>query len=329
MLHVVTLCYTMLHLVLRYVTLHYMHVTWCYVHLYILGNDTIVGDPVYTVPLQTSPEIVAENPDLANLSLCYEIHGIANRFFNLVSDQCVSITAEYHQSVNNSRLNVIGRIGVLAVDDNGDCQHITVDGDGCIASVGTTAVTRTAPYNNSGIRVRMNRRYYRIAVPNCELQDLVVWAVCEDQNSLKFVITRGFNLQPTSHGLVGKSYIKKVAMFYVILFLYAYIAQFWNIPVEFSSFTGPTPNDEPGFYTVTVTPADGDVREFIGSLYPLTWDYTETPCLYAGNQQGGYAIEFEDFSDSVIEGYFWQYTVDNLFGTEFAFSQFNNSQCIP
>ena len=29
--------------------------------------------------------------------------------------------------------------------------------------------------------------------------------------------------------------------------------------------------------------------EFIGSLYPLTWDYTETPCLYPGNQQGGNA----------------------------------------
>ena len=172
-----------------------------------LGNDTIIGDPVYTVPLQISPEMMAANPNTANLSLCYEIHGRANSFFNLVSDRCVSITAEYLQSVNNSRLNVIGTIGVLAVDNNGDCQRITVDGNGCVASVGATAVTPAAPYNNSGIRVRMNRRHYRIAVPNCELQDLVVWAICEDQNSLKFVITRGFNLQPTSHGLVGELYL--------------------------------------------------------------------------------------------------------------------------
>ena len=107
------------------------------------------------------------------------------------------------------------------------------------------------------------------------------------------------------------------------------VAQFWNIPVELSSFTGPTPNNETGYYTVKVTPADGDVREFIGSLYPLTWDYTETPCLYAGNQQGGNAIEFKDFSDSVIEGLYSHYTVNSLFGTEFVFSQFDNSQCIP
>lgn len=148
--------------------------------------------------------MIIENPDIANLSLCYEIHGTANGFFNLVSDQCVSIAAEYQQSVNDASLNFIGRIGILAVDNNGDCQRVTVDGNGCVASVGTTAVTQAAPYNNSGIKVRRNRRHYRIAVPNCELQDLVVWAICEEQNTLKFVIARGFNLQPTSHGLVGK-----------------------------------------------------------------------------------------------------------------------------
>ena len=284
---------------------------------------------MYTVPLQISPEMMAENPDIANISLCYEIHGRANNFFNLVSDWCVSITAEYHQSVNNSRLNFIGRIGVLAVDNNGDCQRITVDGNGCVASVGGTAVTQAAPYNNSGIRVRMNKRYYRIAVPNCELQDLVVWAICENQNALKFVITRGFNLQPTSHGLVGELYTTNYGYIFHVILLFMYAAQFWNIPVELSSFTGPTPNNETGYYTVKVTPADGDVREFIGSLYPLTWDYTEAPCLYAGNQQGGNAIEFKDFSDSVIEGFYWHYTVNSLFGTEFLFSQFDNSQCIP
>ena len=90
---------------------------------------------------------------------------------------------------------------MLAVDNNGDCQHITVDGNGCIASVGATAVTQAAPYNNSGIRVRMNKRYYCIAVPNCELQNLVVWAICENQNA---IITQG--LQSTLHGLVGKLY---------------------------------------------------------------------------------------------------------------------------
>ena len=113
-----------------------------------------------------------------------------------------------------------------------------------------------------------------------------------------------------------------------IIFCLFYEAQFWNVPVELSQFTGPTPNDEEGYYIVKVTPADGDVREFIGSLYPLTWDYTRTPCLYAGNQQGGKVIEFDDPSGSVIEGFYWDYGVTSLFGTEFKFSQFNNSQCL-
>lgn len=298
-----------------------------YTCINLLGNDTVFGDPVYTVPLQISAEMTASNPDIANLSLCYEIHGIADRFFNLVSDRCVSITAEYMQSVNDSRLNFIGKIGILAVDNNGDCQRITVDANGCVASVGTTAVTPTAQYNNSGIKVRKNKRYYRIAVPNCELQDLVVWAICEHQNSLKFVITRGFNLQPTSHGLIGKL-THRFSDFVFCFYIYA--AQFWNVPVELSQFTGATPNNESGYYTVTVTPADGDVRRFVGSLHPLTWDYTEAPCLYAGSRQGGKDYEFKDtgISDSVIEGYYWQYTVDSLFGTEFMYSQFNNSQCV-
>ena len=40
-------------------------------------------------------------------------------------------------------------ISVLGVDNDGDCQRITVDGDGCVASVVSTAVTRAAPYNCS------------------------------------------------------------------------------------------------------------------------------------------------------------------------------------
>ena len=141
-----------------------------------------------TVPLQ----MMAANPDIVNISLCYEIHRRTDTFSTWFQiGVCLSLQSIISQSVNNSRLNVIGRIGVLAIDNNGDCQHITVDGNGCIASVGATAVTQAAPYNNSGIRVRMHeQRYYRIAVPNCELQDLVVWAICENQNA---VITQGYN----------------------------------------------------------------------------------------------------------------------------------------
>ena len=47
----------------------------------------------------------------------------------------------------------------------------------------------------------------RVSVPNCESVQLVMWIVCEEvrgEEMLKFTITRGVNLRPTSHGLLGK-----------------------------------------------------------------------------------------------------------------------------
>ena len=168
-----------------------------------MRNDTVIGDPLYTVPLQISDEMMEADPDVANASLCYEIHGTSGSTYNLVSDTCVSINAEYMQG-NTSDINIVGRVGVLAVDDNGACQRITIDVMECTGTVGSTEVTQDSPYDSAGIRVRKGRRYFRIAVPNCERQDLVSWVICEQGDMLKFVITRGFNLQPTSHGLVGK-----------------------------------------------------------------------------------------------------------------------------
>jgi len=59
----------------------------------------------------------------------------------------------------------------------------------------------------NGIRVRRFSDRVRIAVPNCEYLELVMWVMYQergDQRMLKFVITRGYNLAPTSHGLVGE-----------------------------------------------------------------------------------------------------------------------------
>jgi len=148
-------------------------------------------------------------PEFDELSLCYEIHGRANEFFNLVSDHCVSINAEYVQSVNNKNLNFIKRIGVLAVDNNGNCQRITVDSDGCSASVNRRISSQLLRFSAGGVSLRKSGNHFRIVVPNCELQDLVVWVICESTTALKFVIMRGFNLQPTSHGLVGMLSLNK------------------------------------------------------------------------------------------------------------------------
>ena len=104
--------------------------------------------------------------------------------------------------------NVISRIGITAVDSDDNVQNIEIDQENCLATVGTTPVTNEAIYHSANITVRRRRNGYRIAVPNCEPRHLVIWVTCQstqDADLLKFVIARGRNLMPTSHGLVGKN----------------------------------------------------------------------------------------------------------------------------
>ena len=169
-----------------------------------LGNDTIVGDPLFTVPLYLP------NNRLKQVSLCYEIHGAVNKVFNLVSDRCVSVNAMYI-SMNNPDLgNVISTIGVKAVDNKGRCIDIVVSlSEQCIPLVDSQPLMY---YNKYGISVikRNSQRKVSLSVPNCENEQLVMWILCKTiagQELIDFEITRGLNLRPTSHGLIGKSII--------------------------------------------------------------------------------------------------------------------------
>jgi len=67
----------------------------------------------------------------------------------------------------------------------------------------------------AGISVRKYTNRIRIAVPNCEDHDLIMWVFCLNDTfsyndtltfhspMIRFVIARGFNLQETSHGILG------------------------------------------------------------------------------------------------------------------------------
>ena len=50
-------------------------------------------------------------------------------------------------------------------------------------------------------------------------------------------------------------------------------------------------------------------------------------CLYAGNRQGGTIQEVEDPNDSVIEGIYTDYIMNDEFTTDFKFSHFDESIC--
>ena len=55
----------------------------------LIRNDTVIGDPLYTVPVFGTQE----------RHLCYEIHGRPMRYFNLISDSCVSVNAHYVERI--------------------------------------------------------------------------------------------------------------------------------------------------------------------------------------------------------------------------------------
>ena len=177
-------------------------------------NDTVTGDPLMTVPLNVGNEtrILLGLNENERVSLCYEVHGEADANFNLVSDVCVSVNAHYERVRSDVDINVIDSIGVRAVDNASQCHNIMADLNGCRAFVDGVEITTS--YRMGGISVRKYPTRVRIAVPNCEDHDLVMWVFCQtgtfengnmtfDAPMIRYVIARGFNLAETSHGILG------------------------------------------------------------------------------------------------------------------------------
>ena len=104
--------------------------------------------------------------------------------------------------------NIIRTVGIRAIDRKGLCLDIGVSLQReCVPMISSgNWTTTTSQYHASGISVSKRGQRVRISVPNCENVPLVTWVVCEEvrkQWMIKFIISRGVNLRPTSHGLIG------------------------------------------------------------------------------------------------------------------------------
>ena len=168
----------------------------------VLANDTIIGEALFTVPLLTNSSL--------SQSLCYEIYGSAGTILNLISDRCVSVNAHYTAMSVPENGNIITSVGIMAVDNAGQCIGVTIAAaNQCmpVIAMGSATQTLTGTYSRQGVTVRRSLQRVRVSVPNCENVQLVMWAVCEGegaQQQIRVMITRGLNLRPTSHGLIGK-----------------------------------------------------------------------------------------------------------------------------
>ena len=178
----------------------------CYIGPTRMFNDTVIGDPLYEVPLN----MISNETFPIVTSLCYEIHGEADQVFNLISDGCVQVNANYSAMNIPDNGNIISQIGVLAYDTAGGCIKIMVDVNDCIPVVNGIPYSNDTGYNVNGVTARRRNSRARITVPNCDnnrdFDDLVFWVVCQDilgQKMIKFQVLRGSALQPDSHGLIS------------------------------------------------------------------------------------------------------------------------------
>ena len=175
-------------------------------------NDTLIGDPLLTVPL---PSDSMTDVKMSTASLCYEVYGMDDTYFNLLSDGCVSVNAHYVKL--NSYLNVVDKIAIRAVDEKGTCKNIEVDLNGCAVLVNRMPLK--GHYRSAGIVIRPSANKVRISVPNCnETSTLVMWTICQNNvlndpfepdrtfsaRMIKFVIARGININESAHGIIGE-----------------------------------------------------------------------------------------------------------------------------
>ena len=74
-------------------------------------------------------------------------------------------------------------------------------------------------------------------------------------------------------------------------------------------------------------PASATSRHIPAWLSKVTWGFDNTPCLYAGNADGGPVAEVERPNDPLIEGKIQDYIVTEMFQTAFLYEQFEEKSC--
>jgi len=172
-----------------------------------LGSVVKIADPLFKVPIHIDQTLIDQNPALAEACLCYEVHGRDNTTFNLLSDVCTSVNAHYTSMANPVSGNIISAIGITAIDRNGECHEIEANIDQCSATVDGNPLALEASYNDAGITVIRYKNRVKIVVPNCGKTELILWFICKAVHNAiisEFIIARGVNVRPTSHGLIGK-----------------------------------------------------------------------------------------------------------------------------
>eukprot|EP00731_Ephydatia_muelleri_P010849 Em0005g1435a len=278
-------------------------------------DDTVVADPLISVRLALPSE-------LSTASLCYEFHGLADKYFNLLSNNCTSINAHYAAAPAHPTVNIVDEIAIRTADLADHCVDISVN-LGCAVSVNGVRAEPNQVYSMSGVKVtQYGGAEVQVSVPGCRGgQSLGVQVYCQSgtlfdvqdggrftTRTMKVVVRHSLSVAGGggSHGLLG---------------------QFWNIHANMQNYAGaydgPSSYD---YYVLSLDFGNGKrQRAFVAALYPFTWERKRDPCLYAGNSNGGSIVEVNTPNDSVIEGQLEDYIVSTKFSTQWKYSVFAGS----
>ena len=191
------------------VCIYHKNVLFFIVESPVILTDTIifVGDPLYEVPVTHTPE----GMDPTTTSLCYQIHGETEEYYNIISDRCVQVNVLYDAIGSDSQAgNYIKDVGIVAHNTAGGCNSIEVTGRRCTVTIDGNALNGS--YDQDGVTItKTGRKLYEIILPNCKTtqgDDLRFRLRCVKVNNKGVVrvdVIRNGG-RAGAHGLLGKDY---------------------------------------------------------------------------------------------------------------------------
>ena len=166
-------------------------------------DSNIRADPLFTVPLSGHINIP---------SLCYEVYGMADKYFNILSDQCVSVNAHYSEvkKVGHGAtrpLHIIDKIAIRAVDNvTSQCIDVVIEANNhtCLLSV-NGAILRHGHFSKGDMHISYFLTRAVLSLSNCDNGKIVFAVQCKrlPTNFLELEIENGEGITLSSHGLVG------------------------------------------------------------------------------------------------------------------------------
>lgn len=142
------------------------------------------------------------SPD--DLSLCFEILGQNDKYFNLISDSCLSVNAHYSQSDQNPQINIIDEITILLTDYVGEKVNISVKKE-CNVQIGDMSIDQNV--NHNGVVIfHQSSSLVSIFSGNhyCGKEGVLMTISCESDDNQGLQFSAFHSRNGTAHGLLGE-----------------------------------------------------------------------------------------------------------------------------